>query len=275
MLDLNQIKTEITTSGFTLIPRLISKERCAHFRKLLDADSSKYSPLHAGATANTAHGLQDKSQEKIVYNMHNKHPDYMELLAHPEVLSVAGMMLKDGSYKNSEAFHLINISARSPTKGTKGQQLHLDSNLPGGDFPIIMVVLWMLDDFSIENGATRVIPGSHKRTGYPADGVKYEDEISVTGEAGSVLIYNAALWHGGGEKTVDGSRWAVVLGYGRWFIKPSFDFMQCTPEDVFNRMSDDEKELFGFRSNPPKDEFTRIRRRSETFDNPKPYKLPS
>lgn len=273
-LDLPSAIESIKSNGYALLPNVFSRSECEHFKELLEADSAKYSPLHAGAASKTTHGLQDKSLEKVVYNMHNKHPDYMKLFTQPDCLSVVGAMLQEGSYKNSEAFHLLNISARCPLKGNPGQQLHLDSNLPGGDFPIIMIVLYMLDDFTREGGATQVVPGSHRRAGYAADGAKYDDQIVVEGSQGSALVYNGALWHGGGPKQTDGTRWAVVLGYGRWFIKPSWDFMQCTPRDVYARMTDAEKELFGFRSNPPKDEFSRIRRRSETFDVPLEYKLP-
>lgn len=273
MPELESLKQEIVRQGYTVIRDVLSRDECEHFKSLLESDARRYSPYYA-RTAAGAHGLQDKSQEKVVFNLHNKHPDYMRLLAHQRVLSVVGAMLREGSYQNSEAFHIINISARCPLPGSGGQQLHLDSNLPGGDFPLIMIALWMLDDFTPENGATRVVPGSHKRTGYPENGVKYEDEVALNEPAGSVLIYNASLWHGGGEKVADGTRWGVVLGYGRWFIKPSFDFTKCTPKSVYDGMTEEQKELFGFRSNPPKDEFTRMRRRSETFEEPDPYALP-
>lgn len=274
MLNLNSAVQEIKTNGYTLLKDIFSKDECEHLKSLLEADAEKYSPHYAGAQKGTAHGLQDKSGEKVVFNLHNKHRDYMKVFSQPDVLATVGAMLQDGSYKNSEAFHLLNISARSPLKGNKGQQIHLDSNLPGGEYPIIMIALFMLDTFTAENGATIVIPGSHRRTGYAEDGVKNKDEVVVEGSPGSVIIYNGSLWHGGGPKSIDGTRWAIVLGYGRWFIKPSFDFMQNTPREVYERMSDAEKELFGFRSNPPKDEFTRVRRRSESFDVPAEYQLP-
>ena len=273
MIDAEKIKEEVKKNGYTVLKNVFTPAECEHFKSLLDNDYSRYSKYYVGANS-TSHGLQDKSGEKVVYNMHNKHPDYMKLFTQPDVLSVVGTMLKDGSYKNSEAFHLLNISARCPLKGHAGQQLHLDSNLPGGDYPIIMIVLYMLDNFTKQNGATRIIPASHRRTGYAEDGKIYDEEVLVEGQQGTALIYNAALWHGGGPNLDGTSRWAVVLGFGRWFIKPSYDFLKCTPISVYDKMTEEQKELFGFNSNPPKDEFTRIRRRSDSFDIPEDYKLP-
>ena len=170
---------------------------------------------------------------------------------------------------------MYNISARCPLKGFGNQQLHLDSNLPGVNYPLIANVMWFLDDFTLENGATRVVPGSHKWKSYPLDGVVHNDEIIITGKKGSAIVFNANLWHGGAKNNSDETRWAVVLGYARWFIKPSFDFMQNTSDDIFCKLTDKQKSLLGFNLIPPKDEFTRLRRRSEDFETPQKYKLPN
>ena len=51
--------------------------------------------------------------------------------------------------------------------------------------------------------------------------------------------------------------------------------MQNMPSEIFNKLSDDQKDLLGYKTNPPKDEFTRNSRRSVNFEIPKEYKLPS
>ena len=101
-----------------------------------------------------------------------------------------------------------------------------------------------------------------------------EDQIFLKNLASfRKLIFNANLWHGGSSKENDSSRWALVLGYARWFIKPSFDYMKNTPIKVYNKLSPKQKSLLGFNLVPPKDEFTRMRRRSEFFEKPEKYKL--
>ena len=88
----------------------------------------------------------------------------------------------------------------------------------------------MLDDFNQENGATRIVPNSHKQKKYPKNGKVYKDEKKIFGKKGSLLIFNPSMWHGGGANYSTKGRWGVVLGYYRWFKKPSFDFMQNTPK---------------------------------------------
>ena len=110
--------------------------------------------------------------------------------------------------------------------------------------------------------------------GFAPDGVQQPDEIQVPVPQGSAIVFNANLWHGGGENRTDNSRWAVALGYSRWFIKPSFDFMQNTPDHIYKALSDEQKKLLGFNLTSPKDEFTRLRRRSDTPEAPASYELP-
>lgn len=260
--------------GYVTLDGVFTRAQCDAYKQLLEELAIKYGPIHAGAGGGTAHGLQDKSLEQVVYNLHNKDYRFFQIFEARPVLTVLDYALKRGSYQDAEPYCLLNISARNPRPGNPGQQLHLDSNLPGGAFPLIMVALWMLDDFTIGNGATRLYPGSHKFTTYAEDGKTYPEEISVTGSAGSVLIYNGSLWHGGGAKTDPGTCWAVVLGYGRWFIKPSFDFPSNTPAEIWERMTPAQRDLLGFRARPPADEFTRIRRRSTDAEPPSPYRLP-
>lgn len=273
-MDFKKNIRDITVNGFTVLNNVLSKTKCEEYKEMLENDFKKYSSLHAKPIENSRHSLDQKTEEKVVYNLHNKNKKWFDLFEHEKILKIMDHTLKPGSYMNNEPYNLLNISARSPLKNNKKQQLHLDSNLPGGDFPLIMVVLWMLDDFNESNGATRLVPGSHKFTSYAENNKSYKNEITVSAEQGSVLIYNASLWHGGGVNQTDKSRWGLVLGYGRWFIKPSFDFTKNTPIEIYNQLNDSQKELLGFKSTPPKDEFTRIKRRSSNSIKPENYILP-
>lgn len=265
---------QLETQGFVVIRNLITHAQCEGYKFLLERDSDRYSSFYDGAKSAPVGTLANKTGEKVVFNLHNKDMSWFKLFEHPTILFILDHMLKTGSYKNSEPYYLNNISARCPLKNHLGQQLHIDSNLPGINYPIIVNVLWLLDDFTLENGATRLVSGSHKWQEFASDGLVHENEIRITGSKGSALIFNANLWHGGGVNTTDKSRWAVALGYARWFIKPSFDFMQNTPRHIYDQMTEKQKDLLGFRLIPPKDEFTRLRRRSVDFEAPFPYELP-
>jgi ectoine hydroxylase-related dioxygenase (phytanoyl-CoA dioxygenase family) len=266
---------EIKEKGYTVVSDILTQTELEHYRNLLERDCEIYTRDFAKDENQSAHGLNDKSLEKVVYNVHNKDLSWHKLFNEKTIIEIIEPFLKEGSYKNSEPFYMYNNSARCPLKGNKGQQLHLDSRVAGGEFCLVMNVLWVLNDFTTDNGATRIYPGSHKFNHFSEDGKHYKEEKIITAKAGSALIFNASLWHGGGPNTDGSDRWALALGYARWFIKPAFDYMQNTPPNIFDKLTTEQKEMLGFNSVPPKDEFTRRRRRSLECEKPSFYKLPN
>ena len=80
--------------------------------------------------------------------------------------------------------------------------------------------LWMLDDFTAENGAVRYVPGTHLSGQLPADVLstpeaEHPDQKLVTGRAGTVLVMNAHLWHGGLPNLTENPRRALHIFFAR------------------------------------------------------------
>ncbi len=265
----------IDTEGYIVLPNLITEQDCNHYKALLEENYEIYAPKYAGNSAPAGHGLDNKSLERTVYNLHNKDLSFFELFDHPEVLKILDFMLLEGSYKDSEPYYLYNNCARRPLLGNPGQQLHSDSRLPGINYCIIANVLWVLDDFTFDNGSTRIVPGSHKFMDFAEDGKTYDEEIRLNVKKGSAIIFNANLWHGGGANTDGASRWAITLGYARWFVKPAFDYMQNTPIEIYENLTHERRKLLGLDLAAPKDEFTRVRSRAESPEKPQTYTLPN
>tara|TARA_B110000503_G_scaffold139878_1_gene229323 strand:- start:192 stop:1007 length:816 start_codon:yes stop_codon:yes gene_type:complete len=262
---------KIKKNGYIIIPNLLTPSQCKKYKKLLEETHKKYSNHYA--KNKTKGNLSDKSLEKVVYNLHNKDFRWFRLFENPIVIKILDVILKEGSFNDNEPYYLNNISARCPLKGNLGQLIHVDSNLPGVNYNIVTNVMWYFDDVNKENGSTVVVPKSHKFTRYADNTKKIQNKIFIKAKKGSVLIFNANLWHGGSAKKTTGSRWALALGYARWFIKPSFDYMKNTPTNIYKKLSKKQKSLLGFDLIPPKDEFTRVRRRSNFHEIPENYKL--
>jgi ectoine hydroxylase-related dioxygenase (phytanoyl-CoA dioxygenase family) len=99
--------------------------------------------------------------------------------------------------------------------GQQAQPIHEDTQLiplPRPHIPITLNAIWALSDFREDNGATRILPGSHKYASSPEYGKDY-DAITATMPAGSVMLFDSALWHGGGANTSDARRFAFSCAY--------------------------------------------------------------
>jgi hypothetical protein len=138
----------------------------------------------------------------------NKGTVYHVVITHPRVLAGIAHVLK-GDLKLSS----LNSRAALPGKGLQG--LHADWGRleTPGDFQVCNSV-WLLDDFTPDNGATRVVPGSHLTGKLPGDDMQnpsdpHPNETVLLGRAGDVVIFNAHTWHGGTLNTTDRPRRAL------------------------------------------------------------------
>jgi hypothetical protein len=130
-------------------------------------------------------------------------------------------------------FKLSSLNARSanPHSG-EAQPLHVDAGaVPDALGYWVCNSLWMLDDFTPENGSLRVVPGSHRKGQRPQDVLEdplaqHPDEVLVTGRAGDVVVMNSHLWHGGTANRTDRRRLALHAFYCR-FDKPQQQYQKA------------------------------------------------
>jgi ectoine hydroxylase-related dioxygenase (phytanoyl-CoA dioxygenase family) len=120
------------------------------------------------------------------------------------------------------AIKLSSLNARSADPGTEvGQPLHVDmSAIPDERGYWVCNTVWMLDDFTAENGATRMVPGSHKWRTRPQEVLEnplapHPDEVLLTGKAGGIAVMNAHMWHGGTANRTEAPRLAMHGFYCR------------------------------------------------------------
>ena len=117
---------------------------------------------------------------------------------------------------------LSSLNARSADPHSDaGQPLHVDMGaLPDEQGFWVCNTVWMLDDFTADNGATRMIPGSHRWGTRPQDVLAdpmapHPGEVLLTGKAGSVAVMNAHMWHGGTANRTASPRLAMHAFYCR------------------------------------------------------------
>ena len=136
--------------------------------------------------------------------------------------------------------------------GEHAQPLHPDDAiypLPRPHAELVVNVMWPLIDFTVENGATRVIPGSHRwTTEIPAADAPTR---AIEMRAGSALLYLGSLWHGGGANQTDAPRLGVVLHYSAAWLRPVENHVLAVSPDVVRELPERLQELLGHNVQPP------------------------
>jgi ectoine hydroxylase-related dioxygenase (phytanoyl-CoA dioxygenase family) len=147
-------------------------------------------------------------------NLVDKGAVFEAVIADPQVLACVRHVL-------GQNLKLSSLNARTALPGAACQPLHVDMGaIPDEHGYWVCNCVWMLDDFTPDNGALRVVPGSHRLGQRPEEvmadpGAPHPDEVLITGRAGSIIVINAHVWHGGHANRTAAPRTAVHAFYCR------------------------------------------------------------
>lgn len=182
---------------------------------LLAALRARILELYEEEGDRAGHEFKTEAQAHRLANLVDKGEVFRTAILHPLVLEgvrhVLGPQIK-----------LSSLNARSADPhGDVGQPLHVDMGaLPDAAGFWVCNTIWLLDDFTPENGATRLVPGSHRWNARPQDVLAdplapHPQEVLLTGPAGSIAVMNAHLWHGGTANRSSAPRLAMHAFYCR------------------------------------------------------------
>lgn len=206
--DRNQAKTALDECGFIVLPEFVDPD---WLQELQQATEQQFAAEGAAAGAE----FKTESGSRRLANLVNKGEMFRRVISEPRLLSYIELVL-------GPEFKLSSLNARSanPRNGIS-QPLHADMGAIADDQGYwVCNSVWMLDDFTEENGPIRVVPGSHRWNRLPQDLIDdpsqpHPDEVIITGTAGTVVVMNAHAWHGGTANRTDRPRTALHAFYAR------------------------------------------------------------
>lgn len=159
----------------------------------------------------------------------------------PEVLGLAERLL-------DRELLLSSLCSLTLGPGQEAQPLHEDTQqipLPRPRAPLAINAIWALSNFTSDNGATHIVPGSHKQPSSPPYGAEIET-VQATMEAGSVMLFDSALWHKGGANTTSMRRYALSCYYCAGWLRQQENLQLGIPADVARRLPRRLQELCGY-----------------------------
>src|SRR5262245_10581694 len=186
-----------------------------------------------------------KSQR--VYSLAGKGDAFRALAEHPRIMAIAECVLM----KN---FLLSTIQSIRLHPGEVAQAWHTDDAfyfMPRPHpLPLAVSVIWAIEDFTEENGATEVIPGSH-RWGHEHPDERDYDFVTAAMPAGSAIVFDGALWHRGGSNTTQGTRLAISPQYCQPWLRPQESQLLIVPPDQARACSERMRAMLGYSIHPP------------------------
>ena len=209
MLLTNEEKDFLATQGYLNLGQLLTPAEVDRINARLDA-LRQIEGERAGAELADSKYIRHPKEEGAdrLADLVNKGPVFDVCYTHPRVLAAIEAVLGP-DYKLSS----LNYRAAKPGKGL--QKLHVDyRNAVAEDAYKVCNSIWLLDNFTERNGATRIVPGTHRSKVLPDEAMTdpeaaHPEEILIVAPVGSVVIFNSHVWHGGTTNYTDRDRRSI------------------------------------------------------------------
>lgn len=167
-----------------------------------------------------------------------------DTIAHPRVIEIADAVLRP----HCECYRIGSSTGIEIHPGEADQVLHRDDDfypirIPGVEFQIS--AMWALDDFTLENGATRVVPGSHRNLQEEAG----EDQVvQAVMSKGSVLYYLGSTLHGGGANHAEAPRAGLITTYSLGWLRQEENQYLTIPREIADSYPENIRRLMGYQA---------------------------
>jgi ectoine hydroxylase-related dioxygenase (phytanoyl-CoA dioxygenase family) len=226
--------TRIAENGYTILPDAIAPDMVG------EIDEALLKLEHDLGTV-PAENLFEGMRTMRVYNLLRHGPTFEKIPLHPNVLPVVEAVLDPGLLISS-----LSSIAIGPDE--QAQPIHADDQLiplTRPHVPIICNTMWAITDFTEENGATRLIPGSHLRDEAP-NPLEHYETIAAEMPMGSVLVWVGSLWHGGGANRTDTRRVGIAMNYCAGYIRQQENQQLGLPPALVKTFPRRLQELIGY-----------------------------
>lgn len=226
----------LDADGFLALPGILPEEQLQVIRQRL-AGLSAAEGDRAGLEVH-----QEEGTDRLA-DLVNKDPVFEVCFTSPRVLAAVAHVLGD--------FTLSSLNSRAALPGAGHQRLHTDwaEPVPAGDYQVCNSI-WLIDEFTTANGPTRVVPGSHRSGRLPAQAMAdpeapYPGEVRLLGRAGTVVVFNAHVWHGGTRNTTQRPRRALHSYFCRRGRKQQLDQRAYIRPETRARLSPAAQHILG------------------------------
>jgi ectoine hydroxylase-related dioxygenase (phytanoyl-CoA dioxygenase family) len=239
-----EVFNELKSKGFYVLENFLNDENLRKIKKI----TSMIADYEAKKRIGYFYG--EKGNNQRIYNLVCKHPVFQDLICHPYMMNLLDRVYHRPTLH--EKFTMNSMTGHIVAPGEKALPLHIDSVVPDPipNSMIRFIAVLALDDFTKNNGATEVVPKSHKLLRRPMR----SDAISAKGvkavcKAGSLIMFNGSIWHHSTANNSKNSRMGLMLSYAAsYFLEVAGEEEHLTviPKKNLNSFSPKMKQMVGY-----------------------------
>lgn len=159
--------------------------------------------------------------------------------------------LQQNFFKSNCILNSFSALNNIPNQPNFSSLVHRDLRFYSGNFPIMINCLVMIDEFTVENGGTYLLQGSHLSEDAPTDSEFFDKAVQATGNSGDILIFNSNVWHAAAPNTTNKDRRAIPITISRSFMKQLLDYPRALGYDKMATYSTEMQQFLGYHSRVP------------------------
>ena len=158
-----------------------------------------------------------------------RHPAVDRIATNPKILTFAEVSVGNG-FRASQFAGSVMVKSENKTS------VHADQNWIPAPFPehnCVITFCTPCEGMTAEGGATRVVPDSHLLRRHPTVEESVSETIAIEVEKGGTAVWDGSAWHGGGRRTIDGTRTVLHATYQRLYTQPIDDFSYLLEDEEY------------------------------------------
>lgn len=223
--------------GYSVFPNFLDSETCDLLRDKLMHAIDHYQIRGTERSVLDKYLIHDLLCQDILFS---------RLLEDPRLQEILSVIL--GQHWILYAF---TSSSLPPHGDNYGSRLHVDTPRFIHNYPTNVGVMWALDDFTLENGATKVLPGSHHDEKAPSEDFFEQHCAQLTCTKGSFIVFNARVWHRAGVNKTERWRHSLTMNACRSYMKQRMDWVRFIPPEISGQLNDQARKIIGFDTRLP------------------------
>jgi ectoine hydroxylase-related dioxygenase (phytanoyl-CoA dioxygenase family) len=241
---LESVAAAVARDGYAVVEGVLDEDFCARSRDAVYRARARAAD-ELGPDRLEAHNELGAARIPMKFDDH-----FFRFLELADLLAVLDATLGESAILNRQAGLILPSFPPGQTPTAPQNRLHVEFRWPTNGYLAALNVLFALDDFTTETGATRLVPGSHQQSPPPREQLE-QSAVSVSCPAGSMLVFDSTLWHSAGENVSGHDRLAVTHVFVRPFMKQQFDLCRALGEEKILAQTPRTQHMLGWTTRIP------------------------